>query len=53
VLGGGTWALYYNSETGKVTILEGVVPVGSKADLEDYSGDDMEEKVQANLIPYL
>lgn len=35
-LGGGTWALYFDAETGEVTSLDGVGPVGSLATLEDY-----------------
>ena len=35
-LGGGTWALYYDAETGEVTSLDGVGPVGSLATLEDF-----------------
>lgn len=38
VLGGGTWALYYEAATGEVTSLDGVGPVGSRATLEDYRG---------------
>lgn len=36
VLGGGTWALYYEAEAGKVTSLDGVGPVGSLASVADY-----------------
>lgn len=35
-LGGGTWALYYEAESGEVTSMDGVGPVGSLATLEDY-----------------
>ena len=35
-LGGGTWALYYEAETGEVTSLDGVGPTGSKATIADY-----------------
>lgn len=38
VLGGGTWALYYEAATGEVTSLDGIGPVGSNATLEDYRG---------------
>lgn len=35
-LGGGTWALYYDSETDEVTSVDGVGPVGSDATPDDY-----------------
>lgn len=37
VLGGDTWALYYDAADADVTSLNGVGPVGSKATLEDYA----------------
>jgi gamma-glutamyltranspeptidase / glutathione hydrolase len=37
VLGGDTWALYYDAGSQDVTSLNGVGPVGSKATLEDYA----------------
>lgn len=37
VLGGGTWGLYFDAESGEVTSIDGVGPVGSLATLEDYS----------------
>lgn len=36
VLGGGTWALYYEADNETVTSLDGVGPVGSKATADDY-----------------
>jgi gamma-glutamyltranspeptidase / glutathione hydrolase len=36
VLGGGTWALYYDADSEDVTSLNGVGPVGSAATLDDY-----------------
>lgn len=36
MLGGGLWGLYYEAETGEVTSVDGVGPVGSLATLEDY-----------------
>mgnify|MGYP002338698177 CR=1 FL=1 len=36
VLGGGTWALYYDAESDEVTSLDGVGPIGSEATLRDY-----------------
>lgn len=35
-LGGGLWGLYFDAESGEVTSLDGVGPVGSLATLEDY-----------------
>jgi gamma-glutamyltranspeptidase/glutathione hydrolase len=35
-LGGGTWSLYYSADSGKVTSLDGIGPVGSLATLDDY-----------------
>ena len=37
VLGGGTWALYYEASTDSVTSVDGVGPVGSLATPEDYA----------------
>ena len=37
VLGGGTWALYYDAETREVTSLGGVGPTGSLASVSDYA----------------
>jgi gamma-glutamyltranspeptidase / glutathione hydrolase len=51
VLGGGTWALYYSSETGQVTSLDGVGPVGSKATVEDYSERADLEGMHKSIIP--
>lgn len=36
-LGGGTWALYYDAATGRVTSLDAVGPVGSGASVEDFA----------------
>lgn len=36
VLGGGTWALYYDADGREVTSMNGVGPVGSEATLSDY-----------------
>lgn len=35
-LGGGVWAVYYEADSGTVTSLDGVGPVGSLATLEDF-----------------
>lgn len=37
VLGGGTWALYYNAETEAITSLDGVGPTGSLATAQNYA----------------
>jgi gamma-glutamyltranspeptidase / glutathione hydrolase len=37
VLGGGTWALYYDAENGEVTSLDGVGPTGKLATRADYA----------------
>lgn len=37
VLGGGTWALYYDAETGEVTSLDGVGVTGSRLDVDHYA----------------
>jgi gamma-glutamyltranspeptidase / glutathione hydrolase len=37
VLGGGTWALYYDAESGEITSIDGVGPTGNKATPEDYA----------------
>ncbi len=37
VLGGGTWALYYDAQNEQVTSLDGVGPNGSKVTVADYS----------------
>jgi hypothetical protein len=37
VLGGGTWALYFDAETGEVTSLDGVGPNPSNVTREDYA----------------
>jgi len=36
VLGGGTWALYYDAQTDRVTSLDGVGPTGSLVTVADY-----------------
>ena len=37
VFGGGAWSLYYDAESGSVTSLDGVGPIGSNFTFEDYS----------------
>jgi gamma-glutamyltranspeptidase / glutathione hydrolase len=51
VLGGGTWALYYDSKTGDVTSLDGVGPVGSKASIEDFAARAEFAGIHYSVIP--
>lgn len=50
-LGGGTWALYYEAETGEVTSLDGVGPVGSLASVEDYARRAEEPGMHQAIVP--
>lgn len=51
VLGGDTWALYYDAESRDVTSLNGVGPVGSKATLADYSQRAGEYGMHQAILP--
>ena len=51
VLGGGTWALYYEAETGRVTSLDGVGPIGSLASVEDYGSRAAEPGLHQSVVP--
>jgi len=51
VLGGGTWALYYDSETDEITSLDGVGPVGSNADLEDFTARAEFAGIHYSVVP--
>jgi gamma-glutamyltranspeptidase / glutathione hydrolase len=51
VLGGGTWALYYNAQTGEVTSQDGVGPVGSHATVEDYSARGGQHGMHQSVVP--
>lgn len=51
VLGGGTWALYHDAATGRVTSLDGVGPVGSKATVGDYSNRYFEAGLHQAIVP--
>ncbi|NJC23362.1 gamma-glutamyltranspeptidase/glutathione hydrolase [Arthrobacter pigmenti] len=51
VLGGDTWALYYDAGTQEATSLNGVGPVGSKATLEDYSARAGEYGMHQAILP--
>lgn len=51
VLGGGTWALYYNAETSEVTSLDGVGPVGSNATVQDYADRAGQHGMHQSVVP--
>ena len=51
VLGGGTWALYYDAETGEVTSLDGVGPTGSNATSEDYEPQAADPGIHQSVVP--
>lgn len=50
-LGGGTWALYYDASTGKVTSLDGVGPTGSLATMADYSARADQRGIHNSNVP--
>lgn len=50
-LGGGTWALYYDSESKKVTSLDGVGPIGSKASINKYSRKRYTPGMHQAIVP--
>jgi gamma-glutamyltranspeptidase/glutathione hydrolase len=51
VLGGGTWALYYDATTGEVTSLDGVGPVGSLATVEDFGSRASQPGMHQSIVP--
>lgn len=51
VLGGDTWALYYDAGSQDVTSLNGVGPVGSKATLENYAARAGEFGMHQAILP--
>lgn len=51
VLGGGTWALYYEQDTGEITSLDGVGPTGSRASPEDYRERGGESGMHQSIVP--
>lgn len=51
VLGGGTWALYYDATNGEVTSLDGVGPTGSKATREDYGARAASPGIHQSNVP--
>ncbi len=50
-LGGGTWALYYDVDSGEVTSVDGVGPVGSEATREDYADRADEAGIHQAVVP--
>ncbi len=50
-LGGGTWALYYDTEADEVTSLDGVGPVGLEATPEDYEERADEAGIHQAVVP--
>jgi gamma-glutamyltranspeptidase/glutathione hydrolase len=50
-LGGGTWALYFDAETGEVTSVDGVGPVGSNASREDYAARAGIDGIHQSVVP--
>jgi gamma-glutamyltranspeptidase/glutathione hydrolase len=50
-LGGGTWALYYSADSGEVTSLDGVGPVGSLATREDYAERAGVDGIHQSIVP--
>lgn len=51
VLGGGTWALYYDAESDTVTSLDGVGPVGSKGTPVDYDRRGSDPGMHQAIVP--
>lgn len=51
VLGGGTWALYYDADMDEVTSLDGVGPTGSKATPEDYEARSRKSGIHQSIVP--
>jgi gamma-glutamyltranspeptidase / glutathione hydrolase len=50
-LGGGTWALYFDTDDGEVTSLDGVGPVGSNATREDYAERAGIDGIHQSVVP--
>ncbi len=51
VLGGGTWALYYDASQERVTSLDGVGPTGSLASVADYAERAGEPGMHQAIVP--
>ncbi|MFP9192712.1 gamma-glutamyltransferase family protein [Natronosalvus vescus] len=50
-LGGGTWALYYDTESNEVTSVDGVGPVGSEATPEDFEARADTAGIHQSIVP--
>ncbi len=50
-LAGGTWALYYDAASGRVSSLDGVGPVGRRATREDYAGRAGDDGIHQSNVP--
>ncbi|MFP8954350.1 gamma-glutamyltransferase family protein [Natrialbaceae archaeon A-arb3/5] len=50
-LGGGTWALYYDSASDEVTSVDGVGPVGAEATPEDYEERAGDHGMHQSVVP--
>lgn len=51
VFGGGTWALYYDAASNKITSLDGVGPNGSKVTVADYTERAGEDGIHQSNVP--
>ena len=51
VLGGGTWALYFDAASGAVTSLDGVGPVGSQASVADFAARARLPGIHQAIVP--
>lgn len=51
VLGGGTWALYYDAASEVVASLDGVGPAGSQATPDDYAARAGESGIHQSIVP--
>lgn len=50
-MGGGTWALYYEADSGSVTALNGAGPTGSNFSVEDYSARVGQYGIHQAIVP--
>lgn len=51
VLGGGTWALYYDADSDEITSMDGVGPVGSRASASDFADRAGESGMHQAVVP--
>ncbi|AFZ74781.1 gamma-glutamyltransferase family protein [Natronobacterium gregoryi] len=51
VLGGGTWALYYEADSEEVTSVDGVGPVGSDATVDDFEDRAGDYGMHQSIVP--